>query len=920
MDLRHRSAASTWDWGVAERRWFGTNVAAAVLLFLAGQAEPAGQAQDKTAEGTTRVLDVRVTFESKPVEGASVVAIDGENHIQALTDRDGKAQLRPSADRKVNGIVALHPKLGVAGHWSRARTVLAPPGTVLPLSLAPAKPQTFRVVDGNGQAVRVVPLVVSGFSTSTSGSTPTGALEAARVHTNLRGEATVSWIPRDVRRLDVEIFDDRWKIDQINPSLSEHGLTKIKVCRLSAVDGRLSMPRGVSGEGLLITGTGSDRNGMSLSHHPSARVRRDGTFTLYVATDHVYWLQVVDSEWGSDAWTGIILPHDKVAPAELKLAAYPATRLLVRVTRGPRHEPVAGACINVTSGEHFLYGGRQLGSGGTETALYTVRDGRARFAVGKGMHSICLAAGDWKETQRAEVTSSEPVSVDFYRPWAENREISGRLTREHQPHEAGPAMIVRAWNTTDPEVTRDATVLPDGRFTVRIDAPDIYLMAIDSKEHLSAARRLDPKSSTANLELIPMGSLSGMVVDSKAKPLAGHAVELLPTAEAAGVSFAEDVDKNGNPLPGHTVRMDCGGADFGMVRVVLQSARCDDRGRFKIDSVPAQMRVRVVAGTPADARGAPFSLWPDGFLVDSSLDVYFNPGEARENVRLVAQSEKSEPRAAARAKPEPLEQRLKRAMEHARLNGMRVLVILPGDSSNSVDDLTESLLDAGEPDSIVRYELVGVDSEEVTSQAAFISRVGWDRPQAGEVGLIAIDGTGAKIAAQRIRVDGTAATKRRAAEFINRHAPASRDALALLATAQRAARNTGKRLWIIESDRGCRCTPCSDLARWMHDQRALLGKDYVELWLFQHDDHCHEAMEKFYPDDNQSRDGGTPWFAIAEPDGKVLATSDGPLGNIGLPSSFEEKRHLKRMLDRTAKRLTPAERQRLIDSLTERNQ
>jgi hypothetical protein len=106
----------------------------------------------------------------------------------------------------------------------------------------------------------------------------------------------------------------------------------------------------------------------------------------------------------------------------------------------------------------------------------------------------------------------------------------------------------------------------------------------------------------------------------------------------------------------------------------------------------------------------------------------------------------------------------------------------------------------------------------------------------------------------------------------------------------------------------------------MHDQRALLGKDYVELWLFQHDDHCHEAMEKFYPDDNQSRDGGTPWFAIAEPDGKVLATSDGPLGNIGLPSSFEEKRHLKRMLDRTAKRLTPAERQRLIDSLTERTQ
>jgi hypothetical protein len=354
------------------------------------------------------------------------------------------------------------------------------------------------------------------------------------------------------------------------------------------------------------------------------------------------------------------------------------------------------------------------------------------------------------------------------------------------------------------------------------------------------------------------------------------------------------------------------GADFGMRRVVLQSARCDDRGHFKIDLVPAQMPVRVVAGTPADARGAARSLRTDGFLVDSSLDVYFDPGEVRENVRLVAQSEKSEPRSAAQAKPEPLEQRLKKLTRNARLAGMRVLVALEGTSSKSLSELGERW--QGQPDEIFRYLPLEVTAEEIQSEAALVTRLGWERPKAGEIELIAIDGTGAKLASQRVTIDRNAASERRVAEFIKRNAPAPRDAQALLAAAQREARDTGRRLWFVD---GCDLSGgYFEIARWMDDQHALLAKDYVTLQVREADAHYEAVIGKFRP----HRDDADAWFAIAEPDGRVLATSDGPLGNIGLPSSFEEKRHLKRMLDRTAKRLTPAERQRLIDSLTERTQ
>jgi hypothetical protein len=217
-----------------------------------------------------------------------------------------------------------------------------------------------------------------------------------------------------------------------------------------------------------------------------------------------------------------------------------------------------------------------------------------------------------------------------------------------------------------------------------------------------------------------------------------------------------------------------------------------------------------------------------------------------------------------------------------------------------------------------------VTAEEIQSEAAVVTRLGWERPKVGETELIAIDGTGAKIAAQRVTANGNATTVRRLAEFIKRNAPAARDALILFAAAQREARDTGRKLWVV--DGGFQSQFDFDLTRWMDDQRALLAKDYVVLRIAAYDDHCDEASQKFLIDNRRSNQlnpnlgSGDPWFAIAEPDGKVLVTSIGPQGNIGFPSSFEEKRHLKRMLDRTAKRLTPAERQRLIDSLPERTQ
>jgi hypothetical protein len=914
--IQRRAAKVSGCRGMICRR-LGTPATVVLLCSLVG---PRAEGDDQHAAPADKVVDIRVTFEKKPVEGASVVAIDGENHLRALTDRDGKAQLRLSADGTFNGVVALDPQRGLGGRWSRSRRIATPPGEVVPISLEPARPHTFRVVDTDGKPVRLVPLVVSACRTWSSGWVPTGAFEAAHLYTDARGEAVARWMPRDLCQVEVDVFDDRWAIEQVDSAQTERGITLVKVRRLRAVEGRLSMPGDASPEGLLIAGLGSVTT--SQVHETSARVGRDGKFTLYVADGYGYWLSVIDSQWASDPWIGTIGEPGKQPPKPINLAAYSAPTLTVRVTRGLKHEPVAGAFLEVAGGEDSMLwqeARRQTrpGSGGAIGRLCTDRDGRAHIAVCKGTHTIWLEAGDWQEDQTVKIAGDKPASVEFHRAWAVKRTIPGRLLIQGRPYPGGPATRVRAWNVSNPEVAADGVVDPDGRFTVQIDAPDVYLLAIDSQKRLSAAGRVGVKDATANLELTPTASLSGVVVNSAGKPLAGHAVEALPTQGPLSVDVQVGVDQNGNALPINMGKMVIeGGTDLELARVVLQSAVCDAQGRFKVD-LPAQMRVRVVAGSPADARGTQFSLWPDRFRVDATQDVYLEPGEARGNVRLVAAAEVSATSTPEQETPHgQLEQGLKRAREDAAREGLRLLVILIGEPTKGGPDVGDNLFAQDALPALSRYELACLNADEVRSQAAYLSRLGWDRPQAGEVVLIVVDASGAKIAAHRFKADGTAAPGRRAAEFIKRHAAPARDALTLLTAAQHEARTSGKRLWVVEGSQGFDCPRCSDLARWMNDQRALLAKDYVVLRIGPYHDHSEQALAKLQsanrdPNGNQ----GTPWFAIAEPDLKVLATSQGPLGNIGFPTSFEEKRHLKRMITGTARHLTAVECDRLIESL-----
>jgi hypothetical protein len=356
------------------------------------------------------------------------------------------------------------------------------------------------------------------------------------------------------------------------------------------------------------------------------------------------------------------------------------------------------------------------------------------------------------------------------------------------------------------------------------------------------------------------------------------------------------VDDQGQPLPDRTVRLSVQSA----YRKTVVARRTDDRGRFRFEGVPAGIPLRLDLEDEGED--------PGYFLL--GVERLFEPGEVREGDRIAARRRNSS--ASAAGAPTPLLDQVGNICENVRVSNMHALVVLMGDDSQGLVTATGRLLDADEVRPVLGFLAVRLGADRVEAEAGQIADLGWPRPNPGEIVLVALDGNRETIASSRIgaaRADDAVALGE---EFLARHGPTPHDALADLAEARRSAEETGRRVWVVLG--GPRCGPCFRMARWMDAHRDALEKDYVivKVMVGGLDANVAELIAGFPESEGQ----GIPWFAITEADGSILATSAGPLGNIGFPGSLEGTRHLRQMLSSTARALTADEIEGLIGPLS----
>ncbi len=340
--------------------------------------------------------------------------------------------------------------------------------------------------------------------------------------------------------------------------------------------GRLIMPEGASALGILVSGFGFGPT--NRGDIPYARAGRDGTFLLRVPSEHGYVLGIEDLKWASDAWKGKIIGNDSNKPADVSIRVYPATPLVVRVTRGPRREPMANVWIDLKTRREVKWtdskGKERSGYGGVGTWLSTDSHGVARAGLGKGEHGLRMVAENWEEEKTVKVTSDAPVEVEFHRGWIGKRRITGRLLRDGKAFAVSPGVLARAWQSESP-VGRPAAfepvTHPDGSFEVMFDAEAATLLFVDREHELSGYAAKVQGDSVVDVTLAATATYAGTLVDDKGQAVAGRVIEIYVK-----------------------------GSDFKPVA----SAQTDEQGGFRFTGVPPGIALQFRSRYEADDPGA----------------------------------------------------------------------------------------------------------------------------------------------------------------------------------------------------------------------------------------------------------------------------------------------------------------------------
>src|SRR5690606_32518842 len=97
----------------------------------------------------------------------------------------------------------------------------------------------------------------------------------------------------------------------------------------------------------------------------------------------------------------------------------------------------------------------------------------------------------------------------------------------------------------------------------------------------------------------------------------------------------------------------------------------------------------------------------------------------------------------------------------------------------------------------------------------------------------------------------------------------------------------------------------------LEKHRGVWEKDYVWIRI----DHRWKGSQEVMDSLEAENRGGIPWYAILDAEGKVLATSRGPEGNIGFPSEPKGIEHFAEMLNSTRQRMTERDVDQLCNEL-----
>tara|TARA_R110002095_G_scaffold179193_2_gene156485 strand:+ start:117040 stop:120039 length:3000 start_codon:yes stop_codon:yes gene_type:complete len=726
--------------------------------------------------------------------------------------------------------------------------------------------------------------------------------------TDAEGTVVFAWIP-DWQKSPLTIWPrDQEHVHQrgnYDPKIGDGTLT-IKLQKLVPLAGRVTLPDGSPAKRISISASGEGYQFDSF--RSTAQTDEEGRYVIKAAPNMVYLLVVNNlvvvngKKWASKPHTSFaLLPGKPIENLDFQLR--PATRLFGRVTLGSQHEPVKGQRINV-----YQYGqaankiqGVQLPNPEnknkwvqpiTVQSTSTDENGKFELSVGDGKYDI--RGPRQNPVQKFEIAGESEKEFNFHAARPEKGILEGTIVTGDPPQPVPDAEITGIYRASLAGIDMKSKTDESGQFKVERELHRTVIYARSKDKKRAGVVEIGPDDKTVTVLLRPLGSASGKLVDAKTK-------EPMQEREISYSVKVHEGPSNNSPFRssfGGKTRTDQAGR-FEIVNLVL-GQKYDINLVIRPKDQPDRISWRTVETVKAED-SQPLDL---GVVEVSPPPTPYQPPTLEERIT-----------AAFNVKGTPLE-RFNRSKQDAKIT-MQHLLILFGEPKG---DAVQQLMKLRYEDQDVREALnsfvvlaIDTSADKRTAAEELAKTLGENLDGVhADFFLVITDEQGKRLAnvdASLLSTDGKI-SKEKFLELLKAHTVPTLDAQELLATALKKAKKENKRIIIQET--ATWCGPCRLLSRFLVKERNLWERDYIWIKI----DHRWTGSSEMMKTMRAGAQGGIPWWAILDKDGKVLVTSNDEEGtNIGFPGEQSGRVHFRTMLEKTAIRLTPMEINTLVESL-----
>ncbi|TWU47371.1 Regulatory protein BlaR1 [Rubripirellula tenax] len=883
----------------AKSDWYGLNVECQQGDELSNQYFGRNQIRKLAADPMRlrlrkpdRAVSILVTHEDKPVANAKVkLAIEVNRSTTATTDDQGLVDVDLYPNENLGAITAWTDDATngtlIGGYQFDRQPIRDRNESIQTVELHRCRDQVIRMIDVGGKPIEGVKFRMQ-VATPPPNFNYLGIVEDENLTTDDKGEATARWFPDwpDVHRY-AEIIGDKWFVfkkaelvdDTLVVTLKPRVSRKRVKGKLVSGDANVD-PSRLAGVSVYASSFQAEREDEFDARY--ALTNEEGEFWIDALPGSTYSICVTDPDLVSDYADAVLFDPDTNQANSPTLKLLRGVLATVKLTSGPDMSPIANQYVQFRANHSFKWiedGKERSGTGGRGNSATTDADGVATALFAPGMVAVNVYQPEWRSSGSLELSEGGENSITLHREISESREVTGRVVMAGQGSEeslAPPGPCELTIGALDGKTRDERTMKTNavGMFSLNTIATKLGAFAITEDQAFAGSVVSDRLAEPLKITMRPTKHFIARLVDADGKPVIGRKVTAL-----VRMKDTRDVQKTNA---------------MGMIEFptsftgIKRIGTTNQRGEVSLPALPTSLPITFYA----DGQD-----WQVG-------EAFLESSETRP----VAQWKLQGVGANSSTTPKSNAKRWSEILRNGRLGGYRPLLIAWEDSDEVKHFVNENLVGPRKHPVAARFMSM---TYEVGNDTDFETELNVQRPGAGTVTAIAFDQKGTEIDRHTFVVDDANSVEQ-TKEFLNANAGPKADVQQAWDRAFTIAKKTDRRVWVRIGGRYC--GPCFALSRLLDDHKLALSKDFVMLKL---DDGDRTDHPDIFDRLTRGQHYGIPFHVIYDANGKRLIDSDGPMGNIGSPSSFEGIKHFKRMLDAGRQRMADDQIDAIVSSIEE---